>query len=175
MKLTLTTLLLLLVGLLPANAQHVHGRHSAYANQKQSHIPSITADEFEGLSAGAGMGFAKPAELNHYPGPKHVLELADSLGLSDEQHEAIESIRKTMAAEAIELGMQYLHAEHELNRLFSEGRATEALVVEQNRRVGELRTSLRNAHLIAHVRTAAILTGMQIDHYDRLRGYIDTE
>ena len=35
--------------------------------------------------AGAGMGYAKAAELNSYPGPMHVLELADRLGLTPDQ------------------------------------------------------------------------------------------
>jgi len=34
---------------------------------------------------GEGMGFARPAELNHYPGPRHVLDNADKLQLSSDQ------------------------------------------------------------------------------------------
>ena len=127
--------------------------------------------EYDELRSGGGMGFAKPAELNHYPGPKHVLELADSLGLSDEQRDLVERIRAKMAGRAVELGREYLHAEQELNGLFADGDATEDAVLEQTVRVGELRSSLRSTHLIAHVETAAVLTREQIERYDRLRGY----
>jgi hypothetical protein len=37
------------------------------------------------------MGLALPAELNGYPGPIHVLELSDKLGLSAEQKSRIEA------------------------------------------------------------------------------------
>jgi hypothetical protein len=37
------------------------------------------------LLSGQGSGFAKPAELNGYPGPAHVLELAGPLGLDAPQ------------------------------------------------------------------------------------------
>ena len=152
-------------------AQHDHGGHSQYADEKRSHIPSLTMAEYDELLSGGGMGFAKPAELNRYPGPKHVLELADSLGLSSEQREQVERIRAKMAGRAVELGREYVHSEHELNRLFADGNATEQAVVEQTARVGDIRSALRSTHLIAHVETAAVLTKEQIETYHRLRGY----
>jgi len=42
------------------------------------------------------MGLAKAAELNHYPGPRHVLDLASELKLSEEQRLRIEQIYNTM-------------------------------------------------------------------------------
>jgi hypothetical protein len=39
------------------------------------------------LLKGDGMGFAKAAELNGYPGPAHVLSVAKELNLTDELHQ----------------------------------------------------------------------------------------
>jgi Spy/CpxP family protein refolding chaperone len=172
MRSTIIAFIVVAVGSVPLYAQHHHMGHSQYADQKQSHIPSITMDEFEQIQSGDGMGLAKPAELNHYPGPKHVLQLADSLGISEEQRLKIEAIRQNMADKAVALGMDYLHAEHELNELFSNEKATEKNVVEMTRKVEEKRAALRLAHLLAHVQTRSALTQEQIDEYDRLRGYV---
>jgi len=50
------------------------------------------------------MGFAKAAELNHYPGPKHVLQLADQLQLSEEQRQKRQRVFDEMNSKAINLG-----------------------------------------------------------------------
>lgn len=42
------------------------------------------------------MGLAKAAELNGYPGPLHVLELAVDLSLTAEQKAATETLFKSM-------------------------------------------------------------------------------
>src|SRR5258705_1471679 len=63
-----------------------HAQHPApYAGKEQRAIKALSDDEVKQYSAGAGMGHAKAAELNRYPGPMHVLELADTLELSSEQ------------------------------------------------------------------------------------------
>lgn len=174
MRLSFIVLIFAACGFPPLQAQHVHGvGHSRYADERRSHIPSITMEEFEQIRSGEGMGLAKPAELNHYPGPKHVLELADSLGLTDTQRTQIEAIRGNMADQAVALGQEYLLAEHELNQLFANGNADENSVVEMTKKVEEKRSALRAAHLVAHVRTRNALTQEQADEYDRLRGYIN--
>lgn len=42
-------------------------------------------DQIADLIAGRGMGLALAAELNSYPGPSHVLELGDALGLTEKR------------------------------------------------------------------------------------------
>ena len=54
---------------------------SPYAGQVNAPIKALTAEEQAALLDGQGAGFAKAAELNGYPGPKHVLELSAQLGL----------------------------------------------------------------------------------------------
>jgi hypothetical protein len=42
--------------------------HSPYAGQEKREIKALSAEDIEGYLTGQGMGFAKAAELNHYPG-----------------------------------------------------------------------------------------------------------
>ena len=46
------------------------------------------------------MGYARAAELNHYPGPMHVLELAESLELSADQLRRTQALFETVKEEA---------------------------------------------------------------------------
>jgi len=66
---------LVITGLL--SALFAQEDHSPYAGQEKRSIKALSQAQIENFLSGAGMGFAKAAELNHYPGPKHVLELAD--------------------------------------------------------------------------------------------------
>src|SRR5512140_1710908 len=50
---------------------------SPYAGEEKREIKSLSADVIEQYNQGEGMGMAKAAELNHYPGPRHVLMAAD--------------------------------------------------------------------------------------------------
>ena len=54
---------------------------SPYSGQETRDIKALSDDERRRLLEGHGMGMALPAELNRYPGPKHVLELAGELDL----------------------------------------------------------------------------------------------
>src|SRR5215475_1130417 len=56
--------------------------HQPYAGFEQRPIKALSEQEVDDLRAGRGMGLALAAELNGYPGPSHVLELADRLDLS---------------------------------------------------------------------------------------------
>lgn len=58
---------------------------SPYAGEQSRSIKSLSQQETADYLSGKGMGFAKAAELNGYPGPGHVLELADKLALSPTQ------------------------------------------------------------------------------------------
>ena len=58
---------------------------SPYTELEKREIKALSKEEIGGYISGDGMGLAKTAELNHYPGPRHVLDLADELQLSGEQ------------------------------------------------------------------------------------------
>jgi hypothetical protein len=53
-----------------------------YAGLEGRSIKALSEQQVADLRAGRGMSLALAAELNGYPGPMHVLELADSLDLS---------------------------------------------------------------------------------------------
>ncbi|MBT2326834.1 hypothetical protein J7E62_31490 [Variovorax paradoxus] len=62
-------------------------QHGPYAGEQQRAIKSLSEKDIADLQAGQGMGLAKAAELNGYPGPAHVLEHADALQLTAVQRE----------------------------------------------------------------------------------------
>ena len=57
--------------------------------------------------------------MNGYPGPAHVLELADQLGLSTDQKARIQSLFDSMKAEALSLGAKLLSEEAALDQQFA--------------------------------------------------------
>ncbi len=148
-----------------------HAGHSAYAGQESREIKALSADEERGLAAGAGMGYAKAAELNGYPGPMHVLENAQALGITPEQRNAIEFVMQAHKAEARALGAELLKRERELDRLFASRQATAAAIDTKTFEIGLVQAKLRASHLKAHTATTAVLTPEQIDRYNRSRGY----
>lgn len=143
-----------------------------YAGREERAIKALPDDEARGYREGRGMGLAQPAELNHYPGPRHVLDAARELALTPEQSAALEGVFRKMDASARRLGAAYVAAERELDAFFTGGGADPARLRELTRRAGVLLGELRAAHLAAHVETRALLTPEQIAGYDRLRGYV---
>jgi len=155
----------------PLAAQHEQHTASPYAGREKSGIAALTPQQLEELKAGAGMGFALPAELNHYPGPRHALEMADSLGLSPAQRLALEALRSTMSVEAVSLGEQIIEAERQLDQRFAHAHIDAAVLRKATDRIAGLYGRLRYIHLAAHIETRALLTPEQVAAYDRLRGY----
>ena len=152
-------------------AQHAH-KHSPYAHTQSAEVPSLTPEEVRELRLGEGMGLARAAELNHFPGPKHLLDLASDLGLSDEQILRIEEIHRTMKSLAVSKGKEILRQELHLSHLFASGNPSAAKITNATEHLGILRGQLQAIHLLAHLESALELTGEQIDGYDRLRGYV---
>lgn len=129
------------------------------------------ADDAQRYLAGEGMGYAKAAELNHFPGPMHVLELAAPLELTAEQRTATERLMQSHKAEARALGAKLVAAEQAVEQLFRSGRVDpkelESAVAAAARLQGEYRLS----HLETHRRMRALLTEEQVKRYDVLRGH----
>jgi Spy/CpxP family protein refolding chaperone len=145
--------------------------HSPYAGHEHRAIAALSDQEIADLRSGAGMAMALPAELNGYPGPRHVLDLADRLGLTPPQHATAERLMATMRDKAVPLGEQVIAAETELGRLFASGIASQATIGAATERVARLRGELRSVHLVAHVAMRDVLSLEQRAAYDRLRGY----
>jgi Spy/CpxP family protein refolding chaperone len=144
---------------------------SPYTAEKDRDIKALSAEETASLLAGKGMGFAKAAELNGYPGPSHVLELAAQLGLTEAQRARTQALFDWMQAKAKRLGSELVEAERDLDRLFASKRANDASLAAALARIGELQGKVRGAHLEAHLAQASILTAEQSARYESLRGY----
>ncbi len=151
---------------LPALAQH-HG----YAGMKDREIKALSAEQVQQYQAGAGMGYALPAELNRFPGPMHVLELSDKLGLAPEQRAKTQALMDAHKAEARALGAKRVESERALEILFRSGKVEEAALAKSVRDAAALEGEYRLAHLETHRRMRALLSDQQVDAYVRLRGY----
>jgi Spy/CpxP family protein refolding chaperone len=165
---------LLLILLWPA-AAYAQQHSFPYAGQQSRNIKALSEDEIRGYLNGQGMALAKAGDLNHYPGPLHVLELAEQLKLSDAQKRRTEAIRKTMLDETIPLGTRIIEKERELDQLFVRGAIDNATLDSTLADIGRLQGELRAAPLRAHLEQKKILTPEQIAKYDELRGYSKAE
>jgi Spy/CpxP family protein refolding chaperone len=136
-----------------------------------SDIKSLSQDDQSALLAGRGMGLARPAELNGYPGPAHVLELAAQLDLSASQLAGTHDISQRMQQAARANGVALIEAERALDALYESKTATFENVRGQLARIENIRAHLRGVHLNAHLEQAALLTPHQRARYTELRGY----
>lgn len=157
----------------PAGTQPTGIEPSPYVDLTGREIKALSAEEIGELHAGEGMGLALPAELNGYPGPRHVLDMGDELGLSAEQRTAVQRQFDSMHRDAVALGGELIEAESRLDRLFADRQAAPDSLRAAVDEVGRLRAALRYTHLDAHVATRALLSEEQIQRYDELRGYAD--
>ena len=146
-------------------------QESPYVDRVSSTIKALTTEQMAGYLAGDGMGFALAAELNGYPGPRHVLELADSLGLSDDRRATIQGLFDDMNETARRLGGTIVRLEAGLDSAFAERRMTSTLLAERLTEIAELQGRLRFAHLDAHLAVTALLSADEVRVYQHLRGY----
>jgi hypothetical protein len=160
-----------------------HGQHAAapspaleptpaaYAAQLSSPVRGLSAQEVDDLRNGRGAGYARMAELNSYPGPRHVLDLKDQLQLSPHQVEQIQAAYEHMDVEARQVGQEIVTRESDLSAVFARGAITEQELRERTANLGQLYARLRAIHLQAHVQITPLLSAEQIAQYNALRGY----
>ena len=168
---TMTLTALLAAALTQAAALAQQQSNPGYSGQHTRDIKALSADEVSQYRAGAGMGYARAAELNRYPGPMHVLELAGPLALTPDQRAATQKLMQTHNAEARAIGDKLVDAEHVLDRLFAQSAASEGALAQQVRAVATLRGEYRLSHLETHRRMRAVLSDEQVHRYVQLRGY----
>ena len=142
-----------------------------YAGQQVREIKALSSEQVEGLLAGRGMSLALSAELNGYPGPKHVQELAEDLQLTAEQTALTDALFTNMQQQAAALGAELVEAERELEHLFASGTVDVQNLQAALERIGRISARLRLTHLQAHIEQTALLTTDQVAAYNRLRGY----
>ena len=170
----LAALALLLAGCAaPGPADPTEPSPSPYADQLDAEVRGLSQQEREDLLAGRGAGYARPAELNGHPGPLHVLELADELGLTPEQRDRFGGLYADMQAQAQPAGRRVVEAHADLEAAFRDGGLNEttlsALVADLEDAYGDYRL----VHLRYHLLSKPLLTQHQLVEYDRLRGYGD--
>ncbi|WP_425628605.1 Spy/CpxP family protein refolding chaperone [Vibrio neptunius] len=144
---------------------------SSYVGQESREIKALSQEKVRGLLDGNGLGYAKVAELNGYPGPAHVLELSKELQLSEEQKEQTEELFNTMKNNAKVLGSDLITAEKELEIAFVSGEISESKVTSSIQNIALIEGKLRAVHVNAHLVQKAILTPNQVHKYNKLRGY----
>lgn len=146
-----------------------------YAGQQARAVKSLPDDHIADYLAGRGMGLAKPAELNSYPGPMHVLELAAQIDLTPEQKARTEGLIPPMREEAKRLGALYIQKERELDELFASKRVMSEALEAKLKEIADLQAEIRLVHLRTHLAQAEILTPEQIGRYNHLQGYGSAE
>lgn len=166
-------LLLVSLGLaVPALAQEGdHRTQSPYAGDQARAIASLSEEDLAELARGGGWGLARPAELNGVPGPTHLLELGNKIGLDAGQRAAIEAISAEMKVDAITAGERFIQAERALDAAFTDAVPDADTLARLVAEAGSARAALRLVHLSAHLRTTPLLTADQIERYAVLRGY----
>jgi len=146
---------------------------SPYRQQAETGLRGLSENEIADLQAGKGMGLARAAELNSYPGPRHVLDAvaAGKLAATAEQVERVQRVFDAMKAAAQRVGARIVAEEQGLEAAFRARTITEAELRSRVDRIAALQGQLRTLHLGAHLATRAILSESQIARYDELRGY----
>ena len=131
-----------------------------YAGLQARPLKALSDEQLDDLKAGRGMGLALAGELNGYPGPKHVLELAKELNLTETQRARTQQLFDEMKAEAVPL-----------DRQFSGRTITAVSLTAVTAAIGATQGTLRATHLKYHLAMMDVLTAEQIRRYGELRGY----
>lgn len=145
----------------------------SYSGQQERDLKALSAEEIKQYLSGAGMGYAKSAELNRYPGPAHALDLADKLGLSPEQRASVKALMDAHKTHARAIGARLIESEGAIERLFRSGTVDETALAHAVRAAAQVQGEYRLSHLETHRRMRALLTDEQVSRYDLLRGYTE--
>ncbi|HLF84462.1 MAG TPA: Spy/CpxP family protein refolding chaperone, partial [Blastocatellia bacterium] len=141
------------------------------AGQEKRQIKALSSDEIQAYESGEGMGLAKAAELNQFPGLKHVLDLAAQLQLTEKQKADTQSVFDRMHAGATRLGSLIVEKERKLDLLFASNTIDSDKLRRAVAEIAEFQGKLRAIHLQAHLEMRRLLSPAQIKKYDELRGY----
>ncbi|MFC7697392.1 hypothetical protein ACFQX9_11820 [Bradyrhizobium sp. GCM10028915] len=130
---------------------------SPYAGMQTRSIKALSDQQGTDLREGRGMGLALAAELNGYPGPSHVLELADRLGLTSAQRLRVQELFDTMKAEAVPVGARLLSQEATLDEQFASRTVNEETLKKSVAEIALTQGALRAIHLKHHLLVRTIL------------------
>jgi hypothetical protein len=142
-----------------------------YAGLQSRSVKALSEQQVADLRAGRGMSMALPAELNGYPGPLHVIELADKLVLTPEQTGRMRRLYDEMKGEAVRLGERLIGQEEELDHQFASHTVTASTLADTTAAIGKTLSELRATHLRYHLLTVEVLSRHQLQLYAEARGY----
>jgi len=152
----------------------ISSQTSPYSGQEARDIKSLSDNDVQSLQNGTGEAFggiAKLAELNGYPGPRHVLDIAPELQLTDRQRMEIELIYQNMSNKAKSIGSAIIAIEQDMDEAFANKTITEENLIAMLDKSADFYGQLRFVHLSAHLDTMQIMTTDQIQMYNEMRGY----
>ena len=119
-----TVVFIILMAIAPASrqaiAQEVATTTLSAYDAIDSEIKGIDPTTIDAYRKGEGAGLALPAELNGYPGPRHVLDLADKLSLTTMQRAQIQALYNAMKPQAVALGTQLLGKDNTFAKMRAE-------------------------------------------------------
>ena len=124
----------------PGGTDCPHKSPSPYVGEEDRAVKALSSAEREQLLTGQGMGLARAAELNRFPGPKHVLELASELELTADQIRITQNIFDSMHEEAVALGKTIVDGETALDARIASGDIDEASLSRAILEIGETRS-----------------------------------
>ena len=142
-----------------------------YAGNETRSIKALSEQQVADLGAGRGMGLALAAEFNGYPGPSHVLELAEKLELSANQRDSVKAMFDVMKAEALPLGSKLIEQEADLDKQFASRTITPESLKASTAAMTMTQGQLRETHLKYHLLMVSVLSPHQMHRYAELRGY----
>lgn len=142
-----------------------------YSGLERREIKALSTAEIDDYRNGRGMSLALAAELNGYPGPRHVLDLAERLDLTPEQRARTQVLFDDMQREAAAIGEQIVAREAELDARFAGATVQEDEIEALAVLIGRLNGRLRSVHLRTHLAMRALLRPEQIAAYAEPRGY----
>jgi hypothetical protein len=111
------------------------------AFRSRSACQALSAEQIADPKAGRGMSLALAAELSGYPGPHHVLELGEQLGLTDQQRVDVQRSFDQMTAEVVPIGEKLISQEAELDDYLHAGWSRRAVSTRQRQPSGLPRPS----------------------------------
>jgi hypothetical protein len=140
-----TLLIVLFLSIAGSVAISAARTRSPYAGQQHRTIKALSDEEISDLLEARGMGLAKAAELNSYPGPMHVLQIGKELDLSDAQRAATERLYAETRDKAQAIGRRIIEAERDLDQAFATGRIDAPVLHAQIGAIAVLQGELRAA------------------------------
>jgi len=131
---------------------------------KSSPVKTFTAQQYDALMKGEDLyGMSTVADLNGFALPEKALKYKKELDLSPIQAAALTKINTELKRKKIEMGKFIVTNETKLDNLFKAKRINESDLIFYTNRYGLYQGELRNAILLAAVKTWQLLSPQQVN------------